>query len=210
MGKRDPRVDAYIAKSAAFARPILEHLRDIVHEACPGAEEGLKWSMPHFMYHGILCGMAAHTQHCSFGFWKGALVVGQEAAESRDGMGHLGRITSLEDLPPKKLLVGYIRKAMRLNEEGVPSPSRSREARKPKPEPQVPTELAAALRKNPQAQTVFKGFSPSHRREYVQWISEAKSEATRNRRLEKTIEQLVEGKPHNWKYQRPKKTVSAK
>src|SRR5678816_1914464 len=131
MTSRDPRVDAYIARQADFARPILEHVRAVVHEACPDVEETLKWSAPSFLHAGsILCGMAAFKQHASFGFWKHALVVGEEVP--RDGMGSFGKMTSLKDLPPKKELVALIHKAMRLNEDGVQTPG-VRKARAPKP-----------------------------------------------------------------------------
>jgi uncharacterized protein YdeI (YjbR/CyaY-like superfamily) len=200
MGKKDPRVDAYIAKSAEFARPILEHLRAVVHETCPQVEEDMKWSMPHFMYEGMLCGMAAFKQHCSFGFWKGSLVVGAQG--QKDAMGQFGCITSVKDLPSKKVLAGYIRQAMKLNEEKVPSPSRAKKKTTARAEPGVPPELERALGKSRRARETFEAFSPSHRREYIQWITEAKREETRERRVETTIEWLEEGKPRNWKYVR--------
>ena len=200
MGKKDPRVDAYIAKSAEFARPILEHLRAVVHESCPRVEEDMKWSMPHFMYEGMLCGMAAFKQHCTFGFWKGSLVVGAEG--QKDAMGQFGCITSVKDLPSKKVLTGYVRQAMKLNEDKVPSPSRAKKKTTARAEPVVPPELARALGKSRKARQTFEAFSPSHRREYIQWITEAKREETRERRVETTIEWLEEGKPRNWKYVR--------
>ena len=202
MGKRDRRIDEYIAKAAPFAKPILKHLRAVVHEACPEVEETLKWGMPSFMYHGILCGMASFKEHCTFGFWKGELIVGKQAAQTKEAMGHFGRITRLEDLPSKKVLSGYIREAMRLNEEGVKAPNRTK--RKPKPPLPVPPDLAAALRSNRKAGAAFREFSPSHRREYIEWITDAKGEATRRRRLDTTLEWLTEGKSLNWKYQRAK------
>lgn len=194
---RDPRIDAYIAKSADFAKPILTYLREIVHRACPRVEETMKWSAPHFMYEGMLCGMASFKSHCAFGFWKGGLVLDAKG-KTREAMGHFGRITSLEDLPSKKVLSGYIRKAMALNEKGIPSPTRTKRA--PKPEAAVPKDLAAALDKNQKAGATFDDFSPSHRREYVEWITEAKTEATRQRRLETAIGWMAEGKSRNWKY----------
>lgn len=201
MGKRDPRVDAYIAKSAEFAQPILEHLRTVVHESCPQVEEDMKWSMPYFMYEGMLCGMAAFRQHCSLGFWKGSLVVGERGPES--AMGQFGRITSVRDLPPKRVLTGYIRQAMKLNEDKVPSPTRAKKTTASRAEPAVPPELARALGKSRRARQTFAAFSPSHRREYIQWISEAKREQTRQQRVETTIEWLEDGKARNWKYVRP-------
>ena len=203
MGHRDPRIDAYIGNAAAFAQPILERLRAIVHEACPDAEETLKWGAPSFMHAGgILCMMAAFKQHASFGFWKHALVMGGEVPRDgmpREGMGSFGKMTSLKDLPPKEELVALIQKAMRLNEDGVKTPG-LRKARAPKPLPLAPDDLVAALKKNRQARTTFDGFSPSQQREYIDWITEAKRDETRQKRLAQAIEWLAEGKPRNWKY----------
>jgi uncharacterized protein YdeI (YjbR/CyaY-like superfamily) len=196
MGSRDPRIDAYIEKSAPFARPILVHLREVVHATVPEVEETMKWSFPHFVYEGMLCGMASFKQHCAFGFWKGALIVDER---SRDAMGQFGRITSLRELPPKKVLAGYVKEAMRLNEEGIKAPSRAK-PKAPRKELPVPDDLAAALRKNARAKAAFDAFPPSHRREYVEWISEAKGEATRARRLATAVEWMAEGKARNWKY----------
>ena len=198
MGKRDERVDAYIAKSAEFARPILTHLREIVHAACPEVEETMKWSRPHFMYKGMLCGMSAFKEHCSFGFWKGSLIVEKGRDDDKTGMGQFGQITQVSDLPSKKVLSGYIKEAMKLNDAGVKSPTRS----KPKTprEVVVPDDLTEALQKNKKALATFEKFPPSHKREYIEWITEAKTEATRTRRLETAIEWMAEGKPRNWKY----------
>lgn len=197
MGERSPLVDAYIAKSQPFARPILEHLRDVVHATCPEAVEEMKWSMPHFTYHGMLAGMAAFKEHCTFGFWKAKLIMDQDEM-SREAMGHFGCIRSLDDLPSKRALAGYVRKAMKLNEEGVKVPRKPRPGR-PKPVT-VPDDLASALRRNRKAREAFESFSPSHRREYIEWITEAKRAETRERRLATTIEWLEEGKPRHWKY----------
>jgi uncharacterized protein YdeI (YjbR/CyaY-like superfamily) len=198
MGTRDERVDAYIARSAEFAKPILAHLREVVHSACPDVEETMKWSFPNFMYKGILCSMAAFKEHCAFGLWKGSLVLNKDGDYTKDGMGHLGRITKLSDLPSKKVLTGYIKEGMKLNDDGVKSPTRSK-PKLPK-EVVVPQELSIALGKNKKALAAFEKFSPSHKREYIQWITEAKTEATRTRRLETAIEWMAEGKPRNWKY----------
>lgn len=200
MGTRDPRIDAYIAKSADFAQPVLTHLREVVHTACPDVEESMKWSTPHFMYHGMLCGMSAFKAHCGFGFWKGALVVGRAAEEDERVAGQFGRITSIEDLPPKRVLVGYIREAMRLNEEGIAVPRAPKRAAKPAAV--VPAELTAALARNGKARAVFDAFAPSHRREYCEWIAEAKRDETKARRVEQAVEWLAEGKSRNWKYER--------
>ena len=197
MGTRDPRIDAYIARSADFARPILTYLREVVHSACPDAEEDMKWSSPHFMYKGMLCGMSAFKAHCAFGFWKGSLVMAGHGQHA-DGMGQFGRITAISDLPSRKVLTGLIRQAMALNDQGVKSPTRA--SRKPKPEAKVPPDLATALGKNRKARATFEGFSPSHRPEYVEWITEAKTEPTRLRRLTTAVAWLAEGKTRNWKY----------
>jgi uncharacterized protein YdeI (YjbR/CyaY-like superfamily) len=199
MGTRDPRVDAYIAGSADFARPVLTFLRDVVHGACPDVEETMKWNFPHFLHHGMMCGMAAFKEHCTLGFWKGSLVVPADARGGEAAMGQLGRITGCADLPTKKVLTGYIKTAMRLNEEGVRAPGRAK-PKVPRAEAEVPEDLAGALRKNRKARASFEGFSPSQRREYVEWITEAKREETRARRVETAVEWLAEGKPRNWKY----------
>jgi uncharacterized protein YdeI (YjbR/CyaY-like superfamily) len=194
MPKIDPRVDAYIERSAEFAQPILTFLRETVHGACPDAEETLKWGMPTFMYHGILCSMAAFKQYATFGFWLGRLVVPE--ADDESAMGHYGRITHCRDLPTKKVIVGHIKLAMKLNVDGVKTPR----TKSTKPVPEVPDDLSAALKKNRKARATFEAFSPSHRREYIEWIIEAKRADTRQRRLEQAIEWLAEGKQRHWKY----------
>jgi uncharacterized protein YdeI (YjbR/CyaY-like superfamily) len=199
MGTRDARVDAYIAKSAEFARPILEHLREVVHAACPDVVETMKWSRPHFDYKGAFCGMSAFKEHCAFGFWKGSLIVPKSGGDE-SAMGQFGRITKVTDLPSKKVLTGYIKQAMKLNDEGVPAPNRMK-SKAPKPALAVPDDLTSALAANHAARATFEKFSPSNRREYVEWITEAKTEATRTRRLETAIEWMAEGKSRNWKYQ---------
>jgi uncharacterized protein YdeI (YjbR/CyaY-like superfamily) len=200
MPKKNPAIDAYIAKAAPFARPILKHLRKMVHTGCPEVEEKIKWSSPHFDYKGSLAGMAAFKEHCAFGFWKGALLFDSETAQREDAMGHFGRITKLSDLPNEKTLVGYVRKAAELNEAGIKLP------RKPKPQGprtlEVPDDLTAALRKNAKARKTFENFSYSQRKEYVEWITEAKREETRRQRLTTTVEWLAQGKGRNWKYER--------
>ena len=193
----DPRIDAYIAAQADFARPILERVRALVHEACPDVEETMKWSMPTFVYGGgILCGMAAFKQHASFGYWKHALVVGEGAP--RDGMGSYGKMTSVKDLPPKKTLLAHIKRAMQLNVDKVKAPDTRKAA--PKPPPQAPADLVAALKKNAKARKTFEAFPPGQQREYIAWIEEAKREETRAKRLAQAVEWMAEGKVRNWKY----------
>jgi len=192
----DPRVDTYIARQADFARPILEHLRAVVHEACPGVEETLKWGMPTFLSGGaILASMAAFKQHATFGYWKHALVMGEGV--ERDGMGSYGKMTSIKDLPPKKTLAADLKRAVQLNADKVKSTRKSA----PKPPPQAPDDLLAALKKNAQARKAFEAFPPSAQRDYVEWIVEAKREETRAKRLAQAVEWMAEGKRRNWKYE---------
>ncbi len=195
MPKKDPGVDKYIAKASDFAKPILTHLREVVHAACPEREEAMKWSFPHFTYKGMLCSMAAFKAHCVFGFWKQDLVV---KTAGRDGaaFGARAKFTSLDELPPKKALTVCIKVAMMLNDEGVKVERPKRE----KAPLVVPADLLAALKKNKNAQATFDGFSPSHQREYVEWITEAKTDETRQRRLAQAIEWMAEGKSRQWKY----------
>jgi uncharacterized protein YdeI (YjbR/CyaY-like superfamily) len=168
-----------------------------VHASCPDVEEDMKWSFPHFLYKGMLCSMASFKEHAAFGFWKGSLIFDDEARSS-EAMGQLGRLAKPSDLPSKKVLAGYIKKAMALNDEGV------KVARVPKraaPKAvRVPEDLAAALKKNKKAHATFEGFSPSHKREYIEWITEAKTAGTRARRLETAVGWMGEGKSRNWKY----------
>lgn len=199
---RDPRIDAYIAKSAPFAQPILRHLREIVHRGCPDVEESIKWGMPSFGHGGkILCHMAAFKAHCAFGFWHQGMeaVVTSAKAAAEPAMGGFGRITALGDLPDERTLVSYVKHAAKLNESG--EPGRARPATKAK-ELAVPADLAAALKKNKAAAKTFAEFSPSHRKEYIEWIMEAKREETRQKRLTTTLEWLVAGKSRHWKYER--------
>lgn len=198
MGTRDPRVDAYIDRAAEFAKPILSHLRGVVHGACPGVEETLKWGFPHFEYRGLLCSFAAFKGHCAFGFWKGKLVLGDGASGA--AMGQFGRITTVGDLPSRAELTRLVRKAAALNEQGVAAPrARKGPLRKA---PRVPPELAAALARSRKAAATFEGFSPFSRREYVEWIAEAKGEETRRRRIATAVAWMAEGKRRNWKYER--------
>lgn len=201
MGTRDPRIDAYIAKQRDFAKPILIHIRDIVHAACPDVQETLKWSSPHFDYRGgMMCAMAAFKEHAIFGFWKGALIDGVSPNRNNGGeaMGNFGRLTSVKDLPSRREMMSLVKQAMRLNDEGtsVPRPKKA-----PKPEATVSGALAAALDQNQRAAGQFEKFSPSQRREYIEWIDDAKRDDTRLKRIAQAIEWIADGKGRNWKYQ---------
>jgi len=202
MGKRDVRVDAYIAKSPDFARPILTYLRDVVHEGCPGVAETMKWSTPTFDHHGIMCSIAAFKQHCVFGFWKAPLLMldGKPLVKKMEsGAGQFGKLTTCKDLPARSKLLKLVKDAAKLNESGVVMERAPRAAARPV---QVPADLTRALRSNTKARAAFAAFSPSHKREYVEWIVEAKTAQTRQRRLETALEWMSEGKPRNWKYMR--------
>ncbi len=201
MGRKDPRVDAYIAGSAGFARPILKHLRRVVHAGCPDVEETLKWSFPHFLYKGILCSMAAFKGHCAFGFWKEALLPGMRAVRAEAGdpaMGQFGRITAVSDLPGEKTLIRLVKGAAALNDRGIKKPVRTR----PKKDRtlKVPDYFLSALRRNKKALMTFDGFSYSNKKDYVEWVTGARQEATRNSRLETAVAWMSKGRVRNWKY----------
>ena len=196
MPKRDSRVDAYIERSAEFAKPILTHLRSVIHEACPTVEETIKWNAPFYMYEGILCSTPAFKQHCALIMWKGRLL---PKADAKYVTTELRKISSLEDLPPRKKLVGYFKALMKLNEEGTKSASRSGpKFTKPLV---VPAELQRAIAKNRKARAAFAEFPPSHKREYAEWIADAKRAETRERRIKAAVEMIAEGKSRNWKYE---------
>lgn len=200
QGHRDPRVDAYIASAAPFARPILGHLRELVHGACPEVKEAMKWGMPFFVHHGNLCFMAGFTQHAGFGFWRGKAALGKATAEKTGAMGQFGRLTSVDDLPARRTLIAAIRRAAQLNEAGAPA--RTAKPRSAKPTPRTPAALQAALRLSTKSSANWKTLPPGHRREYVEWITEAKRPETRQRRIATTIEWLAAGKRRNWKYEK--------
>lgn len=197
MGTRDQRVDAYIAKSADFAQPILEHVRAVMHAACPEVVETIKWGAPAFEYQGLLCNMAAFKAHAAFGFWKHALVVGETSPEG-SGMGSFGKLTRVADLPAKRELARLVKRAMQLNEDGV---TKDREKGRAKPKLVMHPDFERALGKSRKARACYDALAPSHRREYLEWIAEAKRAATRERRIAQAIEWLSEGKRRNWKYE---------
>lgn len=202
MRSSDPGIDDYIAKSAPFAKPILKRIRELVHEGCPGVTETLKWGAPAFEHHGLLCGMASFKAHCRFGFWKQDLVAEHApalkptAAEIIRSCGHLATV---KDLPSRTVMLKLIRVAARLNEDGTPVPRPRVETPKAV---RAPSDLLAALRNNPDARAGYDALSPSHKREYIEWITEAKRNETRKRRVEDAIEWMAEGKIRNWKYVR--------
>ena len=176
---RDPRVDAYIARTAPFAQPILNHIRDAVHAGCPDVVETIKWGVPAFEYKGPFCGMAAFKKHTMFGFWKHKLMVDLLPKGDHSAFGKFGRLTSLDDLPSRSEIIRFVKAAKKLNDEGVKAP---RVVRDKKPPVRVPPSFKAALKKVPKAATAFDAMPPSHKREYVEWIGQ--------------------GKSRNWKYQR--------
>ena len=190
---RDPRIDAYIAKAQPFARPILEHVRNRVHAVVPDVEEAMKWSHPTYCRGGkIVLGTAAFKEHAAVNFWRG-----QELGfEVKNGaMGQLGKLTQVDQLPTD--FDAMIAKAADLS--GAPARPRPKHA--PKPAPELHPEFAAALAKAPQAKATLDGFPPSAQREYLEWISEAKQDATRQKRIADAIEWLGEGKRRHWKYE---------
>lgn len=202
MTTRDPKLDDYIARAAPFARPILNHLRSLVHETVPDLQEAMKWSMPHFLYKGKnLAGMAAFKAHASF------TIHGEAAAnpdrERQEGMGHYGKITSLADLPGDNVLKSRLIAAVeRIESNGTALSKKPATPRKSKPELPIPPDFAAALDANPPARATLEGFAPSHRREYVEWIVEARRPETRDKRIAQALAQLAEGKKRNWKYEK--------
>jgi hypothetical protein len=199
MATKDPRVDSYIAESAEFARPILKHLRKLIHQGCPESVETIKWGCPFFDYHGLLCGFAAFKAHASLFFWRDIDVSRwlEKTNTAGAGMGQFGKLTSMADLPKDSILLACVRAAV--EQRDAPA-SKTKRQRQPAKEPPVPPDLKKALAANAKAATTFKNFAPSHRRAYLDWIAEAKQPATRERRLQTTVEWLEKGKPWNWKY----------
>ncbi|MBG9376103.1 YdeI/OmpD-associated family protein [Panacibacter sp. DH6] len=201
MPAREPKIDAYIEKSADFAKPILQHIRQLVHTACPEVTEAVKWGMPFFDCDGPVCNMASFKKHCAFGFWKAALMKDPENIFNKDGknaMGQFDRITSLEDLPADKIIIAYIKEAVALNKAGI----KQVKTKMPVQELPVPEALVTALQQHTNAKAVFENFPPSHRKEYIQWINEAKTAATQDKRIATAIEWMAEGKGRNWKYEK--------
>ena len=202
---RNPKVDAYIARAAPFAQPILEHVRETMHEAAPGVVEEIKWSMPFYVLNGVILGnMAAFKAHCSFGLWGPEIVktLREDGVAIGGNMGSFGRITSIRELPPRKKLLAYIHQAARQVASGERTTSYKR-PRVAKPAVEVPAILTAALKKNKKAAASFAAMPPGCRREYSLWIAEAKREETQLKRVATAIEWIAEGKSRNWKYEQP-------
>ncbi|MGA7242231.1 MAG: YdeI/OmpD-associated family protein [Terracidiphilus sp.] len=203
----DTRVDAYIAKSRPFAQPILFEIREVVHKACPGVVETMKWSRPFFEYKGAILGnMSAFNEHCSFGFWGEEIsaVLRDKKALKTGAMGSLGRLTRVEDLPSKKDMLNILRQAVGFIDKGEytsPIAARHKVVKAPAPAAEAPPEFTKAIKANKKAAAVFAAFSPSCKKEYVQWITDAKRVETRDKRIETAIEWISEGKQRNWKYQ---------
>jgi uncharacterized protein YdeI (YjbR/CyaY-like superfamily) len=198
VGKKDPRVDAYISRSADFAKPVLTRIRDLVHSGCPDVEETLKWGFPHFIHKGILCSMAAFKSHCAFGFWKASLIPSvKNEGKSREAMGQLGRITSISDLPKEKMFLRNIQEAVKLNDAGIKTAPKVQRKKK---DLEIPEYLAVAIVKNKKALAAFERFSYTNKKEYVDWVTQAKTENTRKKRLETAVKWMSQGKIRNWKY----------
>ncbi|MSQ78263.1 MAG: hypothetical protein EXR21_01130 [Flavobacteriaceae bacterium] len=197
---RDPRIDLYIDKAQPFAKPILSWLRALVHKACPEVTETMKWGMPSFDYKGLFCGMASFKKHCTFGFWKYSIMKDPcNIMETEEAMGVLGRIESKEQLPTEKILIEYINEAKWLNDENIKITKASKS--KATQELEVPDYLMKELQRDKKAHTIFEAGSYSFKKEYVEWITEAKTEATREKRMTTAIEWIAQGKGRNWKYQ---------
>ena len=201
MNNKVNRIDLYIANAKPFAQPILNHLRELVHKGCPDVEETIKWGMPSFDYKGPFCSMAAFKEHAVFGFWKALLMKDAEKLKEnqQNAMGHAGKIKSLKDLPNDKILISWIKEAAKLNEDGIKLPPRKKSENK---DLVIPDYFKLELGKNKKALHAYDKFPPSHKKEYLHWIIEAKSEETRKRRMDKAIEWIAEGKGINWKYER--------
>ncbi|HEY9534568.1 MAG TPA: YdeI/OmpD-associated family protein [Mucilaginibacter sp.] len=206
MEQYDPRIDEYIGKKAAFAQPILRHIRTLMHSVSPQITETIKWGHPFFEYKGILANMGGFKEHCVFGFWGSRALNDPNGVmkfdDEKEAAGNFGRITKLSDLPDDAILKDFILQAIAIKDAG-PGQKTQKKATAPKV-PKAPIDMpdyfAAALETNTQALATFQNFSPSNKREYLEWIVEAKTEATRQKRIETALEWMSEGKSRNWKY----------
>ncbi|HEY0670461.1 MAG TPA: YdeI/OmpD-associated family protein [Sphingobacteriaceae bacterium] len=199
MENTDPRIDAYILKSADFAKPVLNHLRHLIHESCPLIQETIKWGFPHFEYKGTICSMAGFKQHCVLSFWKASLMTDPYnlfQKIDKTAMGQLGQIKNVNELPSDDILKSYFREAYELNEKNIKLPLKPKQTK----ELEIPSYFTKALSENQKALETFQNFSYSHKKEYVDWVTEAKTEETRTKRLATSMEWLEQGKPRMWKY----------
>lgn len=199
MKNTNPKVDEYIQNAQPFAQPILKHIRELMHKGCPELTETIKWGMPNFEYHGVMSNMAAFKAHVTFGFWKQDIIPRmKQYIKEKEAMGSWGRITSLKDIPPDKEIIAFVQAAAKLNEEGIKSPKKA-----PKPVVvNMPADFMKAIRADKKALAVYEAFSPSNKRDYADWINDAKTEETRNSRMQTALEWMREGKPRMWKYMR--------
>ncbi len=203
MGKKDPRVDAYIAKAGDFAKPILKRIRAAVHKGCPAAAEELKWNAPFFLHKGILCMMAAFKHHCTFGFWKHRLLAQRVKglpARGAEAMGQFGRLSSVTDLPDEQTLIRLVKEAALLNDLGL-KPKKTVAPKKDRALA-IPGYFLNAVRGNRKARAAFEGGSYTFRKEYVAWVTDAKTDETRDRRLKTAIEWMAQGKSRHWRYEK--------
>lgn len=203
MGKKDNRIDTYIDKARPFAVPILKKLRELIHKGIPEVEETIKWGMPFFEYKGPVCNMASFKEHATLGFWKYKLIKDAKgylqdiSNKGGEAMGNLGRMTGIDDLPPDKVIIDFLKQAKKLNDDDLKV---LRTQKTSKAELVIPDYIIRALKKNKVAEKTFNSFPYSHKKEYIEWVTEAKTEPTRNKRLENAIEWMTEGKSRNWKY----------
>ena len=205
-GTTSPEIDSYVANAQPFARPILTHVRDLVHQACPEIEETIKWSQPFFVYRGaILCNMAGFKAHCSFHFWGREIsgVLRESKVLSEENITSFGRISTLSSLPADEQMLTWIRKAVAFIDSGqYTSPVAARSKKERSKAAELPAEFETALRKNQKASAAFQAISPSCKREYIEWINEAKRSETRDKRIATALEWIAEGKQRNWKHQK--------
>lgn len=193
----DPRIDAYIARQADFAQPILRHLRGLIHAASPDIAETVKWGMPFFTYRDKnLCNMAGFQRHVAFGFWHDKVAPDGSRGEA---MGQFGRIRRLHDLPDDATIAALLRKAMALIEAGDEPRSGVKTPRAPLP---LHPAFSAALDADPAAAATWAGFPPGKVRDYCEWINDAQTDATRDRRIAQAVEWIAAGKGRNWKYEK--------
>ena len=199
MGNRNKLIDEYIEKAAPFAKPILSHIRELIHEAWPEIEETIKWKVPVYEYKGIVCATGAFKTHCAFNFFKAKLMKDPYHVFSEqfsDAAGQFGKLLTVSDLPSDSILREYIQEAAKLNTDKIKGPAKKKEDA----DHLIPNDLSIALKNNPIAQKQFETMSLGYKKEYIDWLLDAKMDATRQKRLETAIEWIAEGKPRNWKY----------